>query len=197
VAATQPNSISVAFEQFEASASVVYALDSSLCIVYCNAAWDRFAERNSGDSCRRERVLGTDVTTVIAGPLQSFYSGAFNRVLETHSAWEHDYECSSSESSRFFHMRVLPLANRHLLIENSILVERPHDANRLRMPPIETMYRDSNGDIAMCAHCRRTRRTSQTAPFWDWVPDFVDNLPPRTSSSLCENCRAYYFDGRT
>lgn len=180
-------------EQFEASSSVIYVLDHSLRIVYCNAAWDRFAERNGGDSCRRERVVGADLPAVIADPLRLFYTDGFRRVLTTQCPWEHEYECSSAESNRFLHMRALPLGKRHLLVENSVVVERPHDPQRLRMPPIETMYTDASGSILMCAHCRRTRRITQTAPVWDWVPDFVNNLPRRTSQGLCENCRAYYF----
>jgi hypothetical protein len=178
---------------FEASSSVIYALNDSLRIIYCNAAWDRFAEKNGGDGCRRERVIGTDVTSVITGPLRSFYLHRFTAVIENQWPWEHDYECSAVEARRFFHMRVLPWKNHHLLIENSLVVERPHDPHRLRMPPIETMYRNSQGSIVMCAHCRRTRRISPSTPIWDWVPDFVSNIPQRTSHGLCENCHAYYF----
>ena len=180
-------------EQLDASPSVIYALNGSLRIIFCNAAWDRFAERNGGDCCRRERVIGTDVTAVIAEPLRSLYADAFNRVINSQRQWEHDFECSSAAAIRFFHMRVLPLPERHLLIENSVMVERPHDPHRLRMPPIETMYTDSQGAILMCAHCRRTRRNSPVAAVWDWVPDFVDTLPQQTCQGLCEVCRVYYF----
>ena len=183
----------VDIDKLEANTSVIYALDASLRITYCNAAWDRFAESNGGDRLKREDVIGTDVMAIIAEPLQSFYSDGFNRAYESHEPWEHDYECSSPEVSRFFHMRVLPLANGHLLIENSLIVERTHDPERLRMPPIETMYRDSHGLIQMCAHCRRSRRIVQSAPVWDWVPAFVRDRPHQTSHGLCENCRAYYF----
>lgn len=186
-----------AIEQFDASPSVIYVLDGSLRVVYCNTAWDRFAEKNAGGRCRREGVIGTDVTAVIAGPLRSYYTNAFNRVLKSQRPWEHDFECSSTEASRFFHMRVLPLPERHLLVENSIKVERPHDPHRLRMPPIETMYTDSQGTILMCGHCRRTRRNSNIAALWDWVPEFIENLPQHTCQGLCENCRAYYFGSET
>lgn len=184
-------------EQLDASPSVAYVLNGSLRIIYCNAAWDRFAEKNGGGPSRRERVIGTDVTSIIAGPLRSYYADAFHRVIKNQSPWEHDYECSSAQARRFFHMRVLPLPKRHLLVEHSIIVERPHDPHRLRMPPIETMYTDSQGAILMCAHCRRTRRNSNLAGDWDWVPDFVENPPQQVSQGLCENCQAYYFGSGT
>jgi len=178
----------------EADDATIYMLGPDLRIVYCNRAWDVFASLNGGVGLTREAVLGTCILDVIAEPLRQFYASGFARAQTTLRPWEHDYECSSPEQFRLFHMRVLPLASSYLLVENSLRVERPHGAERPAMPPSPASYVTEDGIITMCCHCRRTRRlNADSEHVWDWVPEFLSHPPGNVSHGLCRNCRAYFY----
>lgn len=181
-------------ESIEEDHSILYLLRPDLRIAYCNKAWDRFAAENGGVRLNRGEVLGTSVLEIIPEPLRSFYAGGFASAKREFRPWEHDYECSSPDLYRLFHMRVLPLANSYLLVENSLRIERPHGAERPPMPANAALYLNANGLVTMCSHCRRTRRSSTLeTPVWDWVPSYLENPPATVSHGLCRNCRAYFY----
>jgi PAS domain-containing protein len=181
-------------ENVEADTAIIYLLDPDLRIVYCNKAWDQFASLNGGTGLNRRAILGMSVLDVIAGPLRPFYENAFGHAKEEDRPWEHDYECSSLASYRLFHMRVLPLADSYLLVENSLRFERPHGSERPVMPADSALYLSKDGMLTMCAHCRRTRRIGTTsAPVWDWVPSYLVEPPAPVSHGLCRNCHAYFY----
>jgi hypothetical protein len=181
-------------ESLEADHSIIYMLSPELRIIYCNRAWDEFASLNGGVELNRETVLGTPILEVIVEPLRSFYASGFAQAQKQLLPWEHDYECSSPDSFRLFHMRVLPLANSYLLVENSLQVERPHGPERPVMPAYPDSYLNEHGMLTMCSHCRRTRRINTgAAPIWDWVPAFLTHAPGLVSHGLCPNCRAYFY----
>lgn len=181
------------YETVEKDLATIFLLDSELRIEYCNAAWDKFALENGGDTWVRRKILGTLVLDVIPEPLRTFYAEAFRTVLESESPWEHDYECSSATTYRLMHMRIFRLPSLFLLVENSLRVEKPHDSEGLVSEPLEAMYRNQSGFIAACAHCRRVRRATSKVVQWDWVPDYVENPPERVTHGLCKSCRSYYF----
>jgi len=106
--------------------SIIYLLGPDLRIIYCNKAWDEFASANGGVGLNRDAVIGRRILDVIAEPLKAFYENGFAQAQKAMRPWEYDYECSSRELFRLFHMRVLPLASSYLLVENSIKIERPH-----------------------------------------------------------------------
>lgn len=181
-------------ESLEADQSIIYMLSPDLRIIYCNKAWDEFASLNGGVNLDRETILGTLILDVIAGPLRPFFASGFAQAQTRLQPWEHDYECSSPDSFRLFHMRVLPLASSYLLVENSLQVERPHGPERPAMPAYPASYLNEHGMLIMCSHCRRTRRIGAGAvSIWDWVPDFLIDPPGRVSHGLCPNCRAYFY----
>jgi PAS domain-containing protein len=181
-------------ENVEADTSIIYMLDSEMRIVYCNKAWDQFASVNRGSRFNRRAVLGMHILDVVAGPLKDFYENGFAQAKETGQPWEHDYECSSPASFRLFHMRVLPLTDSYLLVENSLRFERPHGPERPAMPVDSALYVSKGGMLTMCAHCRRTRRIGTTsAPVWDWVPAYLVEPPGPVSHGLCRNCHAYFY----
>lgn len=181
-------------ESLDADHSIIYMLSPDLRIIYCNKAWDEFASLNGGIELSRETVLGTYILEVIAEPLRPFYANSFAQAQKQLRPWEHDYECSSPDSFRLFDMRVLPLANSYLLVENSLQVEKPHGLERPAMPPYSAAYLDECGILTMCSHCRRTRRINTGAvPIWDWVPEFLTDPPGPVSHGLCPNCRAYFY----
>jgi len=181
-------------ENLEADASIIYLMQPDLRIVYCNKAWDQFASRNGGAGLSRSTILGTRTLDVIAEPLKSFYANGFAQAKASGKPWVHDYECSSPESYRLFHMRVLPLADSYLLVENSLRVERPHGPERPAMPANPALYLSEQGILTLCCHCRRTRRIDSAAnPVWDWVPAHLVDPPGPVSHGLCRNCRAYFY----
>jgi len=185
------------FPEFPAAAvdadpSVVFALDSSLHIIYCNPAWDRFASENGGRELQKPAPLGHSVLDFITGALRPFYECAYRRVLEGGAPWEHLYECSSASVYRAFALRVLPMKqSAGLLAINSLRVERAHD--RPSFAGLDEVYRQSNGVIVMCSHCRRTRRRLGDREAWDWVSDYVARRPLQVSHGLCETCLEYYY----
>lgn len=178
--------------EVEADHSIIFMLDPNLRIVYCNAAWDLFASRNNGVSLLRSAVSGTAVLDAIPEPLKSFYARHFAQVAAMGTPWEHDYECSSPDLYRLFHMRVLPLSDSYLLVENSLRFEEPHGPDRPSMPADPSLYLNKHGMLTMCSHCRRTRRVTSEHQ-WDWVQPYVGKPPGSVSHGLCLNCRAFFY----
>jgi hypothetical protein len=179
----------------ETDTSVIFCLDGDLTITYCNPAWDRFALDNGGSELCRPAVVGRGFLEYISGPQREFYSRTYSRLLAKTEPWEHEFECSSKDLYRKYHMRVVPIQKQAgLFVVNSLLVERPQQ--RLPMPPLEDMYRNTNDLIVMCGSCRRTRRKGHGQALWDWVPDFAESFPVRSTHGICALCRElYYPDG--
>lgn len=178
-------------KNFEDDPAVIYAVNQSLRLVYCNAAWDRFALENGGLTVVRELQIGVDLLSVIPDPLRTFYLDAFERVLATGVAWDHDYECSSAERSRNFHMRVTPppWQSQVLIVINSLIAEGPHPGTCVDSDP--TALLDPHGIVTMCCHCRRSRLPSGTRE-WIWVPALVRDMPVNVSHGLCPVCLSTY-----
>jgi len=178
-------------EVLEQDQSVIFGLDSSLQIVYCNAAWDAFAAANGGCDLLRPAPLGHPLLNYIGGSLAGYYESAYRSVLQTSELWRHVYECSSASVYRKYAMQVLPMKRmRGLLVVNSLCVERPHEPARNGVRPLD--YRFANGMVVMCSHCRRTKR-SDGSEQWDWVPEHVATMPRNTSHGLCGVCFEYYY----
>lgn len=178
----------------EENAAVVYVVDKEFRIAYCNPAWDRFAAQNDGKNLERRQAKG--LSCLPGGPdfLRRFYELAFGHAIDTRKPWEHDYECSSPEKYRRFHMRVFPLGRSYLLVENSLYIDRAHEAPDASEPLDHSRYIDHNGFIAMCSHCRRTRRhTGEGHETWDWVPSYLKDTPVLVSHTLCQTCLAYHY----
>jgi hypothetical protein len=176
----------------EATSDVIYVLDRHDRIEYCNAAWDMFAFRNKGRKLEREKIVGSYCLHGVPDFLRKFYEHAYHGVLCTQKPWEHDYECSSPTKYRLFHMRVLPLNRSHLLIENSLLVERAH---RRKSPvKVDEEYINRHGWIIMCAHCRRTEHLDlEGKRQWRWVPSYLVTPPAPVSHGMCPTCISYYL----
>lgn len=179
----------------ESDPAVIYGLEPDFRIFYCNPAWDRFAAKNGGRNVDSEAARGVSVLDVTPEALRSFYEDAYLTVQLQRKPWEHDFECSSPEMYRAFRMRVFPLRASALLVENSLLIERLHGADREAVAANAAQYVDENGILTMCCHCRRTRRLASEKPFetWDWVPEFIVNAPGSVSHGLCRMCYAYFY----
>ncbi|MEI9812314.1 MAG: hypothetical protein WDO18_06420 [Acidobacteriota bacterium] len=57
--------------------------------------------------------------------------------------------------------------------------------------PEAELYRDNQGMVRLCAHCRRTKDPEEER--WDWVPAILATLPAYASHGLCPFCRAYHY----
>ena len=180
-------------DTLDADSSVVYVLDRTLRILYCNPAWDVFARANNGALTLSSLVVGKPVTRFISGPMQGYYTNAFNDVFRTGKVWQHRYECSSPLLFRTFSLNAMPVVNATLQVVSHFLdVVHPHGADRVAMVPSSAQYRTGKGILAMCSGCRRTRRTNEPDR-WDWVPSYAANMPGGVSHSLCPVCILHYF----
>jgi hypothetical protein len=111
----------------QASGDVCYLLDEQRRFIYCNPAWDRFAEANGAPQLTGGSVLGTDVFAVIPGVLSDVYARAFKNVGATGRVWSKLSQCSSSEAFRRFRMRIHPVSRLGwFLVSHALVVERPH-----------------------------------------------------------------------
>lgn len=180
---------SLELTQLERETSSLIALDSNYAIQWVNPSWERFARENSGEAIPRRFGIGTSYLDGIEGPLRHYYRSAFENALLTGEAFELDYECSSADVFRRFHMLALPLGREGLLVAHSRIVEQPHD--REAHEALEQAYRLPAGMIVQCANCRRVRRKDGSS--WDWVPAWVTVVPPQTSHGVCASCRGFYW----
>jgi hypothetical protein len=168
--------------------SVIFVLDAAYRFRLCNAAWDRFARENGGESVVGEVVLGRSVFDYILGAVARHYRRAFERTLQQGALWSQEYECSSPHVYRRFLMSVYPIQGE-LLVVNSLCVERPHEGGVLSA--VEERYRNAGGMVVMCSNCRKTQ-TSGPEQRWDWAPGFVSEPPLNVSHGLCPACFEYY-----
>lgn len=174
------------------SHDVVFGLWPDLTLAFTNPAWHRFAATNGGEPVISDRWrLGCSILDAISEPHRSFYEARYAEVLGALRPWEHLYECSSAAIERLFHMTALPIGKGlGILAVHSLRWEQPVD--RSHAVPIETTYRNPQGMLIQCAHCRRFRRADLDST-WDWVRDWVIVPRQNTSHSICEPCLGFYY----
>lgn len=172
--------------------SLVYGLWPDLRLAYVNGAWARFANENGGAPfLTGEEILGTYVLDSVAPALRPFFCDYYARVLRERRPWVYAFECPSAELHRDFYLKTYPLSqSRGLLAVSSLRLETPHA--RPASEPLEYVYRDKDGILHQCMHCRRIRRGADEST-WDWVPAWVAQQPVDTSHGLCAACFGYYY----
>lgn len=166
-------------------------------IAYLNDYWERFARDNGAAPEFRVRWgLGSSLFEACSPRIRAFYQQAYRGCLASGRPWEHEYECSSASTFRVFRQTAYPLSDgRGLLIMNSIVVERPHDpAERSAALPSDEDYRDVDGFVHQCCHCRRVMLHPPSSR-WDWVPEWVERMPRKASHTLCPPCFGHHFPG--
>ncbi len=185
--------------ELETTTDTVYGLSPDLCLSYMNPGWFRFAQENAGEpDISRSWGLGRPIFDSIPAELHSFFRTLYENVLNASPLKDrfpasYEYECSSAETYRRFAMLVYPLSGKGLLVVNSPILARPHDpATRPAHDPDVKIYADVHGMIHQCAHCRRIENISVKGR-WDWVPEWVKRIPPRTSHTLCNYCYEIYY----
>jgi hypothetical protein len=181
-----------AIQSLEVNPDVIYIVDGLRGVVYCNAAWDSFARENKRTQLERDKIVGKSCLGGVPDFLRNTYERIYCRA-RTGKTWEHDYQCSSPTKYRVFHMRVFPLNRSHLLVENSLALERPH--RRKRHAKFDARYINPHGWIIMCSHCRRTEHFNpQGKREWHWVSSYLANAPAPISHGLCPACVSYYLN---
>jgi hypothetical protein len=88
---------------------------------------------------------------------------------------------------------VLPFGKAGLLVEHSLLVDRPHQHPELA--GLEAHYRSPSGLILQCSNCRRFRRAD--AAVWDWVRVWISQMPRDVTHGLCAACVGFYWGARS
>jgi hypothetical protein len=161
-------------------------------IGWANEGWFRFARANGGESAAIG--IGANYFASIGGAeLRRDFHAAVTATLSSGEPFEMDYECSSAAVYRAYHLRMLPLSGRALLLVHSPIAERPHD--RPAEPPDEARYRDALGMIAQCTNCRRVRAPVELS--WHWVPAWVEANPAGVTHVLCPVCKGFYWPRST
>jgi hypothetical protein len=164
-------------------------------LAYLNPAWFRFARDNGGHAVLTNWGLGANALDAISGPARDLYEREYRRCLESGKPWHHDYECSTAERYRTFHMDVFPIPDGGgLLVVHSPVVDRPHGASRDPLPPDEARYTDADGHVLQCSFCRRVQRVDGSER-WDWVPDWVAHQPENVTGGICAPCLQVRFPG--
>lgn len=168
----------------------VYGLWPDLRLAYVNKGWNDFAKDNNGPDSAWP--LGRSILDAISPPVRAFFQKNYERVLKEGRPFEHVYECSSADQYREFHQKAFPLGKHEgLLVINSLKVARP--MFRKEHEPDDKAYRDADGMIHQCSHCRRVQR-QDTPTQWDWVPDYVAKVPVKCTHDLCKPCYSYYYN---
>jgi hypothetical protein len=174
-------------DALERDPSSIVAIASDGEIGWANSGWFQFARANGGTNAAI--YPGDNYFAAIAGEVRPRFEAAVSQCLVRGIAIEQDYECSSANVQRAFHLRMLPLGGQAVLLVHSLVAARACD--RRSEPPDEGRYRDENGLIAQCSNCRRTRAPSDRS--WHWVPAWVETVPARVSHVLCSLCRDFYW----
>lgn len=180
--------------------ATIYGLHRDYTIGYVNSSWFSFAQRNDApdDLLDPEQVLGLQTVDEIAGPLRIFYQNLFTDVLARGEPHCHEYECSSPDTIRHYHMDILPLPATDsspqglLLINSSFIPDDPViDGNPVESPQLDDFLAEGHLLIC-CSNCRRFQRRDEPRR-WDWVPSFLRSPPVLISHGLCEVCLDYYY----
>lgn len=179
-------------EILESRDDVVYLLDRKLHIEACNPGWDVFAGANDAVGISRAEVRERYIFDFIPDVLVSFYERKYNETLHSEHWIGFDYECSSPEVFRVFHMAMYPVENSGLLVVSSPLAKYRYRMLMHQSDLPDPVYLSPNGVVTMCAHCRKTRREKQ-AHVWDWVPRFLRKTERTISHGLCPTCVTYFY----
>lgn len=173
----------------------VYGMWGDCRLAYLNRAWFDFAHGNDGEpGISEDWGLGASVLEACSVELRPFFETNYRVCLTNRKPWLHEYECSSASLFRKYHQTVYPLGeSQGFLVLQSRVVERPHcPKERPECEPDEAAYANENNLITQCCHCRRVRNRVEPSR-WDWVPDWVENMPDNLTHGLCKTCMAYFY----
>ncbi|MBN2705758.1 MAG: hypothetical protein JXR89_04880 [Deltaproteobacteria bacterium] len=182
------------FTKFARSRYTIYGLWPDYSFAYFNPGWYEFAEKNGGAPTLFEKWdLGSNLMDAVVAELQPFYQDHYSRCLARNQVWEHDYQCSSPTYYRSFRQSVYPVSGQALLIVNALNIEELHAGPATSLDENNMgNYVDRHGFIHQCCHCRKIQHMLDKKR-WDWIPAWVEKMPPNTSHGLCPVCFYYYY----
>lgn len=169
--------------------STVYGITADMRLAYMNPAWHSFAQAN-GAAWDGAWGIGARIIDATPAPLQPAYERLFDQAKANRVVVEHEYECSSPTTYRRFRMRVHPCNSGGFLVVNMLL--RTSEHIQPAMTAVDASYRNGDGLIVQCCHCRRVRRDGPPTG-WDWVPDYVAMPPGGISHGICGTCFDYHY----
>ena len=179
-------------EVFETDQDVLYLLDSEFRIAECNLGWDRFAAENGGVRISRSEVRGHSIFEYVPDVLVEFYKKRYAEALHAGHWIGFDYECSTPDVFRQFHMALRSIEASGLLVVNSYLPDQRTPLS----PPTEALadsaYMSPGGFITICAHRRRTRRLGRIRHVGLGI-SFLAGHGTQGRHGLCLRCTAYLY----
>jgi len=179
----------------ENSTDCIFAVSKDFELIYFNPRWRQFAKENNGEPQISEQYdLGSSLLNCLSDPLDDFYIKKYCKVMATGKVWNHIYECSSPEYFREYSQLVYPLYNgQGVLVVNRLNIKIPIKKIKLdRYKPLEHFYRHKTGIIHQCSNCRCIQRVGNPDK-WDWVSDWVKQIPENTSHTICPICFDFYW----
>lgn len=136
--------------------------------------------------------VGRSILGAIRGPMRAKYERLFLLATDSSEPSAHEYLCPTPQQMQRYQLRIYPVPDTGLfLMTHSLLASGSPEAGTT-LSSLE-QYRDRQGIVVICGHCRRTRRPTE-ASVWDWVPAFIESLPERVSHGLCPPCAGHYFE---
>jgi hypothetical protein len=178
----------------EESKDIIYALSKGFRIIYYNPACLTFAKENGSDETMLEKYSVIPITKAIPQVFRNYYVTKYKEVLLTGKVSKLDYECSSADTYRLFNQIIYPFKNgKGILVVNRTRIELPmSQIYRNSKKALENMYMHETGFINQCCNCRCVQNVEDKEN-WDWVPEWVKNMHPKTSHTICNVCYDYYW----
>ena len=191
--------IGIDFETLEQSKQTICGVDRHLNINYVNPSWINFAMENGANEDALSKILlGSSIAKAIGGgKIRKYYLKNYKTILQTGEVWQHEYECSTRHEYRLFSQMAYPLKDGEgLIIINSLKVQIPmEETGRQAHDAIEAHYTQPSGFIVQCTNCRQTLRADDSQA-WDWVPEWVEQMPDKCNHTICPTCFDYYWKYR-
>lgn len=188
--------IGIDFNTLENSKYSIHCISEELNLIYVNPAWINFARENGANEVLLNNIpLGINITKAFNGEnTKNYYTENYLNVFKTGKPWRHEYECSTINEFRKFHQDTYPINKGSILvIKNTLNIKLPMEKiGRKVFKAVNKNYTDSNGFVTQCCNCRCTQRAKEPE-IWDWVPDWIENIPINFSHSICPVCFDYYW----
>ena len=186
----------IEFNTLEESKYSIYCISEDLKLIYVNPTWINFAKENGATKAFLNNIpLEKPITKGIYGKnTKNFYTENYLKVFKTGKPWRHEYECSTINEFRKFQQDTYPIKDGSILvIKNTLTIQLPIEkVGRIEFKAIKKRYTNTNGFVTQCSNCRCTQRAIE-ADVWDWVPDWIENIPKNFSHSICPICFDYYW----
>lgn len=191
--------------------NVIYGCFDDFKIGFFNARYLKFAEENSKmcdpDQLNRlQSSLGASLLDSVALVLHQFLKTNCAKVLAENRPWHHLYQCNSPSEFKLYHMEVIPLLppqdsssdkttdRKGLLFIHSLVKTKPIDYDTGDLSA-ESSYRDKNGLVHQCVHCRRIQvQDAGQQDKYVWVTEWVAKPPAKTSHEICAVCYPFYYE---